>query len=163
MKLVEKGKLFGYLNIFDIIIILLIAGAAAGLFAKTTLLKKMVRDYTVKPARVELLVENIYPQEAAEIKPGAQVTELRSGELLGTVREVRVDYYRDKAADSQGNIHWSPVPGKRNAIITVEGNLKSYNGFFRVGQVNIGAGAKINITSPAFAFQAEILRVAAGS
>ncbi len=159
MKIIEKGKLFGYLNIFDVVIVLLILGAVGGLFAKTATLKKVMKDYTVSRVQTVLLVNNVYPEQAESIRPGAVVSELRSGEALGVVKEVRVKDYMEKAPDAQGNWHWSPVPGKKDVFITVEGDLKSYNGFLRVGQVNVAAGCKINITSPGFGFEAQVLKV----
>ncbi len=159
MKIIEKGKLFGYLNIFDVVIVLLILGAVGGLFAKTATLKKMMKNYTVSRVQTEVLASNVYPEQAEAVRPGAVVSELRSGEALGVVKEVRVEDYMEKAPDARGAWHWSPVPGKKNVIVTVEGDLKSYNGFFRVGQVNVAAGCKIDITSPRFGFEAEILKV----
>ena len=47
MKLWEKGKLFGLLNIVDIIVILLVVGAVVGVAAKTSVLRKMVVKSTV--------------------------------------------------------------------------------------------------------------------
>lgn len=159
MKVFEKGKLFGYLNIFDVVIVLLILGALVGVFAKTAALKKMMRDYTVSHVRTVLLVTNVYPEQADAVKPGAVVSELRSGEAIGVVKDVQVRDAMERASDAQGNWHWSPVPGKGDVFITVEGDLKSYGGFLRVGQVNIAAGCKLNITSPGFGFEAQVLRV----
>ncbi|MGB9791725.1 MAG: DUF4330 domain-containing protein [Thermacetogeniaceae bacterium] len=159
MKIVERGKLFGCLNVFDVIILVLILGALVGLFAKTAALKKMMKDYTVSHVRTVLLVNNVYPEQAEAVKPGAVVSELRSGETIGVVKDVEVRDYMERAADAQGNWHWSPVPGKKDVIITLEGDLKSYNGFLRVGQVNVAAGCKINITSPGFGFEAQVLKV----
>ncbi|HHW40028.1 MAG TPA: DUF4330 domain-containing protein [Syntrophomonadaceae bacterium] len=159
MKILEKGKLFGCLNIFDVVIVLLILGAVGGLFAKTATLKKVMKDYTVSRVRTVLLVNNVYPEQAEAVRPGAVVSELRSGEALGVVKDVRVKDYMEKASDAQGNWHWSPVPGKKDVFITVEGDLKSYNGILRVGQVNVAAGCKINITSPGFGFEAQVLKV----
>ncbi len=159
MKLVDRGKLFGCLNAFDVIILVLILGALVGFFAKTAALKRVMRDYTVSRVRTVLLVNNVYPEQAEAVKPGAVVSELRSGEALGVVKGVEVRDYMERAADAQGNWHWSPVPGKKDVIITLEGDLKSYNGYLRVGQVNVAAGCKLNITSPGFGFEAQVLRV----
>jgi hypothetical protein len=105
MKFFEKGKIFGLLNIIDLIIILLILGAIWGVFAKTSLLGRIKQNYVVSPIQVLIIVENVRQYTVDVVKPGDLIKESRSGEQLGVVKEVMVEDYKEKAV-------WrmSPVP-----------------------------------------------------
>ena len=54
MRLWEKGKLFGLLNIVDIIVILLVVAAVMGVTAKTHVLRRMAVKSAVVPVRTEV-------------------------------------------------------------------------------------------------------------
>jgi hypothetical protein len=158
-----KGKLFGRLKAIDVVIILLVLAAIGGLFAKAILGSKIsqtAQAYVVKDVQIQILAADIYPAQAEAIKPGAAVIESHSGIVLGAVKDVQITNHFDRAADAQGNYHWSGVPGKRDAVISVAGKVKTYNGFFEVGEAYVAAGAKLDIASPAFVFSnVNILKV----
>jgi len=158
MKFFEKGKLFGLLNIVDLIIVLLILGAIWGIFAKTSLLGHIKQNYTVSPVRVLIIVEGVRQYTVDVVKPGDPIKESRSGEQLGVVKEVKVEDHKEKTSDAQGVWHMSPVPGKKNIYLTVEGNLKAYNDEFKVGQTDIKVGTKITLKSKLYNFEGFILK-----
>jgi hypothetical protein len=158
MKLLEKGKLFGLLNIVDIIVILLVVAAVVGVGAKTSLLRKMTAKSTVSPVRTQVFIDDILPVAAAAPKVGDVVREI-GGQELGVVRDVKVEDHVEKASDAQGNWHMNPVPGRRSVTLTLEGNLTAYNHQFRVGTMNIKVGSKITINSDLYQFEAVIIGV----
>jgi hypothetical protein len=159
MKLWEKGKLFGLLNIVDIIVILLVVAAVVGVGAKTSVLRKMTAKSTVSPVRTEVFVDDILPVTAAAPKVGDVVRELSSGEELGVVKDVKVEDHVEKASDAQGNWHMNPVPGRKSVTLTLEGDLTAYNNQFRVGTMNIKVGSKITISSDLYQFESVIIGV----
>ena len=73
MKLWEKGKLFGLLNIIDIIVILLVVAAVVGVGAKTSVLRKMTAKSTVSLVRTQVFIDDILPESAAvpQVRRGA--------------------------------------------------------------------------------------------
>ena len=159
MKLWEKGKLFGLLNIVDIIVILLVVGAVVGVAAKTSVLRKMVVKSTVSYVRTQVFVDDILPVSAAAPKVGHVVRELSSGDELGVVKDVKVEDHVEKASDAQGNWHMNPVPGRKTVILTLEGDLTAYNHQFRVGTMNVKVGSKITISSDLYQFEGVIIGV----
>jgi hypothetical protein len=159
MKLWEKGKLFGLLNIVDIIVILLVVGAVVGVAAKTSVLRKMVVKSTVSYVRTQVFVDDILPVSAAAPKVGDVVRELSSGDELGVVKDVKVEDHVEKASDAQGNWHMNPVPGRKTVILSLEGDLTAYNHQFRVGTMNVKVGSKITISSDLYQFEGVIIGV----
>ncbi len=159
MKLWEKGKLFGLLNIVDIIVILLVVAAVVGVGAKTSVLRKMTAKSTVSLVRTQVFIDDILPVSAAAPQVGDIVMELSSGEELGVVKEVKVEDHVEKASDAQGNWHMNPVPGRKSVTLTLEGELTAYNHQFRVGQADIKIGSKITITSDLYQFEGVIIGV----
>ncbi len=151
MKLWEKGKLFGLLNIVDIIVILLVLAAVAGVGAKSTVFKKMLVKSTVSHVRTVVFVDDILPVSAAAPKVGDDVRVMSGGEL-GVVKEIQVQDHVEKAADAQGNWHMNPVPGKKTLLLTLEGDLTAYNHQFRVGQTDVKVGSKITVSSDLYNF-----------
>ena len=83
MRLWEKGKLFGLLNIVDIIVILLVVGAVVGVAAKTSVLRKMVVKSTVSHVRTQVFIDDILPVTAAAPKVGDVVRELQFRRRVG--------------------------------------------------------------------------------
>ncbi len=159
MKLFEKGKLFGLLNIVDVIVILLVVGAVVGVAAKTSVLRKMVVKSTVSHVRTQVFIDDILPVTAAAPKVGDVVRELSSGDELGVVTDVKVEDHVEKASDAQGNWHMNPVPGRKTVILTLDGDLTAYNHQFRVGTMSVKVGSKITISSDLYQFDVVIIEV----
>jgi hypothetical protein len=159
MKLWEKGKLFGLLNIIDIIVILLVVAAVVGVGAKTSVLRKMTAKSTVSLVRTQVFIDDILPESAAVPQVGDIVRELSSGEELGVVKDVKVEDHVEKASDAQGNWHMNPVPGRKSVILTLEGDLAAYNNQFRVGTMNVKVGSKITIDGDFYQFDGAIIEV----
>jgi len=159
MKLWEKGKLFGLLNVVDIIVILLVLGVVGGVAAKTSVLRKMVVKSTVSQVRTQVFIDDILPVTATAPKLGDVVRELSSGDELGVVTNVQVEDHLEKASDAQGNWHMNPVPGRKTVILTLDGNLTAYNHQFRVGTFDIKVGSKITINSDLYQFEGVIIGV----
>lgn len=159
MKLWEKGKLFGLLNIVDIIVILLVLAAVVGVAAKTSVFKKMIVKSTVSHVRTVVYVDDILPVSAAAPQLGDVVREIRSGETLGVIKAINVQDHLEKAFDAQGVWHMNPVPGKKTLVLTLDGDIQAYNHQFRVGQADIKVGSKITISSDLYNFESVIIKV----
>jgi hypothetical protein len=153
MKVWEKGKLFGLLNIVDIVVILVVVAAVVGVAAKTSVLRKMVAKSTVSHVSIQVFVDDILPEEAAVPQVGDTVWELSSGQELGAVTDVKVEGHVEKASDAQGNWHMNPVPGRKTVILTLDCHLPSYNRQLRLGTMNIKVGSKITIYSDLYQFE----------
>jgi hypothetical protein len=158
MKLWEKGKLFGLLNIVDIIVILLVLGVVVGVGAKTSVFRRMTAKSTVSLVRTQVFVDDILPEAAAVPKVGDVVSEI-GGQELGVVKHIEVEDHVEKASDAQGNWHMNPVPGRKTVILTLEGDLPAYNNQFRVGTMNVKVGSKLTIDGDLYQFDATIIEV----
>lgn len=159
MRLWEKGKLFGLLNIVDIIVILVVLAAVVGVAAKTSVLKRMIVKTTVSQVRTVVFVDDILPVSAAAPQVGDVVWELRSGDELGVIKEIDIHDHVEKASDAQGNWHMNPVPGRKTVILTLDGDLTAYNHQFRVGTMSVKVGSKITISSDLYQFDVVIIEV----
>ncbi|RJQ24500.1 MAG: DUF4330 domain-containing protein [Peptococcaceae bacterium] len=160
MKLIDdRGRLFGLINIIDLFVVLIVLGVVWGLLTRTAVLERLNRSYAEKPVEILFLVENVRQYTVDAIQPGEVVRELRSDETVGTIRTVEVRDYKEKVPDLEGNWHMSPVPGKKELFITVEGRLKEYNGAFRVGQSDIKVGSKVTLKGKRFNVETFVLKI----
>ncbi|RJQ29377.1 MAG: DUF4330 domain-containing protein [Peptococcaceae bacterium] len=160
MKLIDdRGRIFGLINIIDLLVILVVLGVIWGLLTRTAVLERFNRSYEEKPVEILFLVENVRQYTVDVIQPGEVVREFRSDETVGTIKTVEVRDYKEKAPDAAGNWHMSPVPGKKELYITVEGRVKEYNGVFKVGQSDLKVGGKITLKGKRFNVETFVLKI----
>lgn len=88
----KKGRLFGLINLLDLVVILLVIGVA-GLFTyrhfhKTQAAAVDGRDQTIE---VEFRVQDATQYTVSSLPVGTQVFESKTGVLLGTITAVRTE------------------------------------------------------------------------
>ncbi len=121
MLIDNRGKLFGKVNIIDILIILiLIAGIAmAGLkFFKS----KTVTPFTrLDDIRTEIFCEEVPEYAGKEIKPGDVIKDPIKNAEIGHVKDVKLKDSVSYGTDSSGKWVVSPKPGYVSVYLVVEG------------------------------------------
>lgn len=155
----DRGRLFGLINVIDLLVVVVVVGVVWGLLTRTAVLERLTRSYVEKPVEILFLAENVRQYTVDAVQPGEVLRELRSDGEVGTVKTVEVRDYKEKAPDAEGNWHMSPVPGKKELYITVEGRLKEYNGAFRVGQSDIKVGSKVTLKGKRFNVETYVLKI----
>ena len=110
----SKGKLFGKISIVDILIILVVVIAAAGIgykFKSSPLLKQ-------DKLEVVLFIEEAPEYTAPAIKVGDSIREVARGGTLGTVTDIQVGDSIAFAANDQGEYVKSSKEGYKSLTIT---------------------------------------------
>ncbi len=80
----ERGRLFGLVNVIDLVVILLVL-AAAGIFLAPRLLRAVAGPPALQEIRVTVLVPAVRAPTVAAIRPGTRVVNTTNNSALGRV------------------------------------------------------------------------------
>ncbi len=144
----EKGRLFGLINLFDLLVILLIVAFVAGAYYV------FFRDdgqgagesITVE---YELLLEE--PRKDLYIDafaPGEKVYFKESDILIGTIREIKAEEAWEYEADMYGNWVKQPTEGYYDITLVIEADaIKAESGYIIHGNWNAFEGTSVEFST----------------
>lgn len=156
----EKGRIFGKLNIIDILIVAVVILALLGVNYKFGLLEKFSPKETVqKPAIVKLWVKNVSNYTVASINEGDTVKELKSNATIGKIVQKEARPGRDYGTDAEGKWVLSEVPEKGDVFITLETNSPLGTQDIKLGSKEAKVGASLEIKGPKFQVTAYVIGV----
>ena len=153
MKIInEKGKLFGIINIIDLIVILVIALLVVG-GAKRIVKSRPEVISEVKKATVTIEISDIRKPTVEGFAIGDPIYHYDKGQYLGKIVDKKVTEYREKVESGDGKWNLAVVPEKYVATLTVEADAKETTEAIIVGgeQMRIGAQFRLK-TKKATAF-----------
>lgn len=144
MKIIDKrGRLFGLINIVDLlIIILLLALVAVGV--KRFGNKAAVGEATTKKGVITAEIKNVRDVTAKNVKVGDPLYDYDKGTLIGKILTADVEPYKDET-EYQGKFYNAEVPGKYRVIVTLDADVKETQDFYQVGTEQIRIGAEMRI------------------
>lgn len=144
MKIIDKkGRLFGLLNIVDLLVIILILAIVA-VGVKRFGTKAAVGEAATKKGIITAEVKDVRDATANNIKAGDKIFDYDKGTYLGKIVTVEVEPYKDKT-EYQGKFYNSEVPGKYRVIMTIDADVKETEDFYQVGTEQIRIGAEMRI------------------
>lgn len=120
----SKGKLFGKVSLIDIIIVLVILGAIAGVAYKFATSGAGGILQAKDKLEIQFFVEEAPTFTCTPVKAGDICRETIQNALFGTVSAVKVDKARSYAADSSGKWVTSSKEGYSSILITMQGEGK---------------------------------------
>lgn len=143
MKIInEKGKLFGLINILDLVTVILIIAVVFGAYMKFFQGKGDIQILTSDKTKEMEYVVRLGPNYEAfyqQLKVGDKIAEnKRYLDAEITAVEI-VDYYR-AAADENGVLHTSKHPYFKEALVTIKGTVIDKAPIFTLGVQEIRVG-----------------------
>lgn len=144
MKVIDKkGRLFGLINIVDLlVIILIVALVATGV--KRFGSKSTVGEVSTKKGVISAEVKDVRDVTANNIKVGDPIYDYDKGTYLGKIASVDVEAYRDKT-EYQGKFYNAEVPEKYRVLMTIDADIKDTQDFYQVGTEQVRIGAEMRI------------------
>ena len=119
----EKGRLFGFINIIDLLVLILILVVAAGFFYKHKNAAAPVETHT---AKVKVICPYLRPEVAEQIHDGDKL--LARGQLQPVyIRDVEIVTARDSGTRDDGTLALQQHPFRKDVYLTLEGPI-SYTG-----------------------------------
>lgn len=156
----NKGRLFGKINIVDLLIVLLIVTAIGatvykfGFSAHSDVNESDLKiEYVLKTRGVREFTSN-------SINPGDEIYDEETDDFIGIVTDVRKEEAMDFITKADGTIEYVPKPERYDVFITVESDARFIGGgYFAGGTKEIGVFSNISIYSQDFACMTEVQSV----
>jgi hypothetical protein len=118
----EKGRLFGFINIIDLTVLILILVIALGFFFR----HKNTEPVVTNTATVKVICPYLRPEVAGQIHAGDQL--LARGQLQPVyIKDVKVVTARDSDTRADGTLVLQQHPFRKDVYLTLEGPV-SYTG-----------------------------------
>lgn len=144
----EKGKLFGFINIIDLVVILLILAVGGAWYYK----HQQPEQAATHTATVYIQCPNLLPVVADQIRKGDQL--LARGQLQPVVvKSIRMEAARDSDTGPDGQLVIQTHPFRKDVYLTVEGPI-SYTG----GEIYM-AGQAIRAGIDKYKFKTQLVEV----
>lgn len=118
----EKGKLFGKISIVDILIVLVVLAAIAGVgykFAKSKVASPFVKPDTIQ---IQFYGEEIPDYAAKAVKKGDAGVDPVKNSVFGSVTDVKIDKSASYGTDAKGQYVRSSKDGYSSIYVTLEGS-----------------------------------------
>ena len=156
----NKGKLFGKINVVDLLIVALLVIVAIATAYKFGISPKSDADNSNITIEYVLKVSGIRESNANNILAGDKIYEKKTQKLLGTVTNVERKPAMDHITAVDGTIKYVQRPQRYDVNITVESDGKIINGgYFANGTRGINIFGEIEISSQKYTMTTEVLSV----
>ncbi|NLY66775.1 MAG: DUF4330 domain-containing protein [Tissierellia bacterium] len=158
MKIIDnKGKLFGIINIVDLLVILLVALLVYG--GVTRLKKSPIAEAETKKAIVTLEISDVRSATVDGIQVGDPLYHYDRGTLFGTIVDKRVEPYREPVESGDGRWVLAEVPEKYVVTLIVEADAKDTDDVVIIGGEHTRIGTQFKLKNKKIAVFSTILGV----
>ncbi|MCD1146784.1 DUF4330 domain-containing protein [Peptoniphilus sp. KCTC 25270] len=152
----KKGKLFGIVNIIDLLFVLILIVAIVGgitRFKDTS----VVAESTGK-GKVTMMVADVRSQTVENIREGQELYHYDKGVYMGKISKVEVTPYLDKV---EGNGEWiqAEVPDKYTIFIELDVDVTETDKSYVVGGEEIRVGVEYRVKSKTSAFTGVVVGI----
>ncbi|MGQ9755398.1 MAG: DUF4330 domain-containing protein [Desulfotomaculales bacterium] len=156
MRLIdEKGKLFGIINVIDLLVILVVLLVVAGAAYKFLVPAAATPPTTV---RLEVLIPAVHPETAAMVKVGDRLV-AGASYVPVTVKDVRVEPALTTETDSAGRRVIARDPFFKDVYVTLEGETAIPAAQIKMGAQEIRAGREYFVKSLTYELKGTIVKV----
>jgi len=154
----EKGRLFGRVNLFDLMVILLILALIGGASYKYLYLDKKV-TLNESDITVTLWIEDIRQVTVDTIKVGDVVREYDSNLVFGKIVKKEVKPHYEQVATADGKIVNSEVEGKYDVYITLECRGIASNNAISIASKEVKIGGTIILNHKYYAVRTRVVKI----
>ncbi|MCF6460444.1 DUF4330 domain-containing protein [Clostridium sp. Cult3] len=144
MKIInEKGKLFGIINIIDLIVLLVIVLLVGG--GVKRMKKNPAAVAETKKALITIEVSDIRTPTVDGIVVGDPLYHYDKGEKIGEIVDKKIEAYKEPVESGDGKWILAEVPEKYVVLMTVEAEVKENPDVVIAGgeQIRIGTQFKL--------------------
>lgn len=120
MKLINNGKLFGKINIFDVVICLLVIALVVAGFAKFKIFNKAVDATSSGKVTYTFLIDDVRDYTANAFVSGDVLFDTNTDINIGTITNVELKDAKVMKAIATGKTVFAENPYKKDVILTVE-------------------------------------------
>lgn len=115
----KKGKLFGKINIIDLLVVLVIIFFAFNAFSTTNEIENQEITES-ENALMTLEFEEVHSNFLNVVEIGDLVRDSVRGFVLGEIVEVHSESYKEMVTTTDGKVEYKEIPGKYNIQVILE-------------------------------------------
>lgn len=160
MLMDSRGRLFGLINIIDLLVILAIVAAGYG-FLHSRLAARGLAELRGKEQTIEVtfVVSNVRPATVNVIKPGDRVNDSRTNTYLGEVVSVDVRPAEIAVQGPDGRIYESTSQTRKDVWVTLRGPGRVSPNAILLGSTEVRIGAQVSLKTNIYAVQSTVMAI----
>ncbi|MHB1418799.1 MAG: DUF4330 domain-containing protein [Bacillota bacterium] len=158
----ERGRLWGKINLLDLLVVLIIIAGLGSYAAMTRNTGKGETLDSIQPVRVELVMEYVKPEVAQALQQGDTVTIIGAG-VLGRAESVKVLPAKVTTTRSDGSRVVVEDPENKDMDVTVQANGVVKGKTVKVSGFDLLIGDQIKIRTQNFRGNATVIGVTAAA
>lgn len=160
MKMIDtKGRLFGFINILDLIVLALIIGLGAVFALRTATNETVTLIGANQTFYITFRIERVRDFSVAAVKEGDIIYE-QYAQVLGKTVKVWTETPHEVVVLNDGTAEYFPMEGKYDLFITIEATGTSNSGGFYVnGNNQVSSGKDMKIQSNTIYTSARVFSV----
>ncbi len=145
--MMKNGKLFGKINLFDLLVILLILVLAVGIGYKFLVIDKEVAKNTVEVS-YDLKIETVRDVTVNAFREGDTVYHYKLEEPIGAVAGITATPAMDTLETLSGEALSVPVEDRYDLVVTVKGTaVRQDDGNLMMGKVKLVEGTELRVAT----------------
>lgn len=152
----HNGRLFGRINIIDLLVLLVLIGAAGFYGYKHKFVNPQIAPVS-KTYTVRVLVEEVRQATLDELRDGTVVKEADANSVIGTIRGVDAKPATKQVERSDGQIVLSAIPGKFDVVLSIEAPAQVTNWTIRIANTEIRIGSTIKVAAQRFLVKGTVI------
>lgn len=122
MRLVnEKGRLFGLINIVDLLVLIFIVAICWVAFTKTSIMKKVNVLENKKQYEAQFFVKGVMPLMAEQLKVGDTLLEDSTNTVIGQITDVQITTAKSDVETADGRVVTAENKARNDVVVTTEG------------------------------------------
>ncbi|KUK31652.1 MAG: Uncharacterized protein XD63_1084 [Thermoanaerobacterales bacterium 50_218] len=151
----EHGKLFGIINLFDLVVLVLVIGVACGLYLK---LKPAGKAHEIAEVEVTVMAPFVRPQAAEAVKVGDRL--VASGKFTDArIVDVRVEPGLIATTKADGTRLLTRDPYNKDVYATIRGKAAIDQPDLRVGGQEVRIGKEFYLKTQTVELKAEVIDI----
>ena len=147
MILMKNGKLFGKINLFDFVVILLIVVLLGGIGYKLLVMNPEEASNTVE-VTYDLKIETVRDVTVNSFQEGHTLYQYNTEDILGKVTAINATPAVDPMDDLGGQTVLVPVEDRYDLVISVKGTaVRQDNGALMMGKTKLIEGGDLRVAT----------------
>lgn len=154
----EKGRIFGKINIIDLVVIIVLVAAAVW-FGYSMLGKNLQQDVTERQQETEITVvtSGIRVTTAEAIAKGGKAFEFKTGAHIGEIVDVKTEPARVWLVQGNGKWVQTESEDRVDAFVTIRGTARIGENVITMNGVEIRVGGSIGLKTKFAAFESHVM------
>lgn len=148
----KQGRLFGKINIFDLLVILILV-----VIAGRVVYVKLNVPQIVAPPQDKVSIEfrgEVLKPVADVVAVGQKVTDKRTGVYLGEIQEIEITPLPVAVAGANGAVIWADSPRHVEVRMVLSNQGTVTANVYQLGALGVRVGERITLVGPQFSFDA---------